>query len=437
MALEQLGRALQYAFQLNRAEAARWAEAIIANNTGAAVQALTTAYMRGRVAGYQVHGSMLGAPNGLPERIVRAWQEAGNRFATGVTSRARRTFDEHGNVDRVFVRSYASALTRQTTWAGQDDVFKDLGRAFDVEFKTWVRAWPRTTTRDWHDELEDGKAIPLDDLFTLPDHPKNPSPPGTQVYGPRDWERAPEAGQWMNCGHALAFETRPTAENTENPRGSTIYDPRNQPRHGTARDSQPQWSPAPFDEAATALAQTAPEREWTPAQLDAVKEYTELDYRSINEALRGVEGATLDAAQAQTVQNIDAALAGRTMPVDAELWRGYTVPVANIGDDPAKLVGTVLRDPAFMSTDINKATALLMAEETDAARQSIVLTIRGRAGSTPGAYVQAVSGSKTELEFLMPRGTPLRVVEASFGSDPAWGGPHRYLHVVAEVMGDR
>ena len=231
--LEELGRALSQAFRLNVRQAEAWAAAIIAGNTDAAVRELITAYMRGRAIGYQVHGRMLGASATIPVAVAVAWREAANRYATGLTMRAMRTFDERGDITRVFVRSYATELTRQTTWAGQDDTFKDLGRAFDVEFKTWVRAWPRTTTRDWHDELEDGKAIPVDHLFTLPDHPKNPSPPGTQVYGPRDWERAPEAGQWMNCGHALAFETRPTAENTENPRGSPIYDPRNQPRRRT------------------------------------------------------------------------------------------------------------------------------------------------------------------------------------------------------------
>jgi len=227
--LEELGRALRTAFRLNAREAEAWAEAIIAGNTQAAVRELITAYMRGRAIGYQVHGRMLGAPVNASAGVVQAWRKAAMKHASGLTTRALRTFDERGDITRVFVRTYANELTRQTTWAGQDDTFKDLGRAFDVEFKRWVRAWPRTTTRDWHDELED-KAIPVDHLFTLPDHEKNPSPPGTQVYGPRDWERAPEAGQWMNCGHALAFETRPTAENTEDPRGSPVYDPRNQPR---------------------------------------------------------------------------------------------------------------------------------------------------------------------------------------------------------------
>ena len=227
MALEELGRALQSAFRLNAREAEAWAEAIIAGNTQAAVRELITAYMRGRAIGYQVHGRMLGASATIPVAVAVAWREAARRHATGLTMRAMRTFDERGDITRVFVRTYANELTRQTTWAGQDDTFKDLGRAFDVEFKRWVRAWPRTTTRDWHDELED-VVIPVDDLFTLPAHPDNPDP-GAQVYGPRDWERAPSAANWMNCGHALAFETRP--ERADLDRATpTVYDPRNQPR---------------------------------------------------------------------------------------------------------------------------------------------------------------------------------------------------------------
>jgi len=225
--LDELGRALQTAFRLDRVQAERWAASIIAGNTVAAVRELLVAYMRGRAVGYQVHGRMLGAPRDLPARIVRAWRDAGERYSVGLTTRALRTFDERGDITRVFVRTYASELTRQTTWAGQDDVFKDLGRAFDVEFKRWVRAWPRTTPRDWHDELED-VVIPLEDLFTLPAHPDNPDP-GAQVYGPRDWDRAPSPANWMNCGHALAFETRPTLESVGVP-DRTVYDPRNQPR---------------------------------------------------------------------------------------------------------------------------------------------------------------------------------------------------------------
>jgi hypothetical protein len=225
MALEELGRALQRAFRINRQQAEAWAAAIIAGNTEAAVRELITAYMRGRVVGYQVHGRMLGAPASLPVAVAVAWRETARTYATGLTMRAMRTFDERGDITRVFVRSYANELTRQTTWAGQDDTFKDLGRAFDVEFKRWVRAWPRTVHRDHHDDLED-VVIPVDDLFTLPGGDNT----GAQVYGPRDWDRVGDPGEWMNCGHALAFETRPSASDMEAARDRTVYDPRNQPR---------------------------------------------------------------------------------------------------------------------------------------------------------------------------------------------------------------
>lgn len=223
---DELARVLEIAFKLNRAAALAWAEEIIAGNNERAVRELMRAYLRGTAAGYAYHGQVLGAPTSLPVAVARAWRDKANDFAVRAVNRAIRVFDERGDVDRVFVQSYATGLTRQTTLIGHDDTFKSLGAAFDVEFKRWVRFVARSVHRDWHDAIEDENAIPVDDLYTLPGGPNV----GKQVYGPRDWDAVPDPGEHMNCGHALAFETRPTRENTVNPSGSVVYDPRNQPR---------------------------------------------------------------------------------------------------------------------------------------------------------------------------------------------------------------
>jgi hypothetical protein len=225
MLLDDLGRALQAAFRLNRADAETWAASITSGATTAAVRALVRAYLRGRAVGYQVHGRMVGAPASLPARIVRAWRAAGEARALALTSRAVRTFDEQGDLTRAFVRAYAAELTNQTTWSGNDDAFRSLSREYEVEFKRWVRAWPRTSQRDWHDALEDA-LIPVDDLYTLPGGPNV----GTQVYGPRDWDRADDPGEHMHCGHALAFELAPARGDVLDTIERGVYDPRNQPR---------------------------------------------------------------------------------------------------------------------------------------------------------------------------------------------------------------
>lgn len=222
--LEELGRLLTAAFLLNRQQAERWAELIIGGATGQAARELVLAYIRGRQVGYTVHGATLGASRVIPARVARRWRDAGLAWAVDVQQRVLRTFDERGDVTRAFVQSYANGITTQATWTGNDEMFKDLAVASTVEFKRWVRAWPREEHRDWHDDLTD-VVIPVDDLFTLPGGPNA----GSQVYGPRDWNRVGDPAEHMNCGHALAFETRPARSELDRV-NTTVYDPRSQPR---------------------------------------------------------------------------------------------------------------------------------------------------------------------------------------------------------------
>ena len=224
--LEELGRLISAAFAVNRATAERWAALITAGATGDAALELVRAYIRGRQVGYTVHGRTLGLPRSVPARVIRRWRDAGLLWANAIQTRVMETFDARDDVTALFVRSYAVGVTTQATWSGNDEMFKDLGRATSVEFKRWVRAWPRDEHRDWHDDLND-VVIPVDDLFTLPGGPNA----GSQVYGPRDWNRVSDPADWMGCGHALAFETKPAAADVDRARADrTVYDPRNQPR---------------------------------------------------------------------------------------------------------------------------------------------------------------------------------------------------------------
>ena len=224
--LEELGRLLSTAFAINRATAERWAQLIIGGATGAAALELVRAYIRGRQVGYTVHGARLGLPPSVPARVARRWRDAGLLWANTIQTRVLETLGARDDVTAIFVRSYAVGVTTQATWSGQDEMFRDLGSATSVEFKRWVRAWPREEHRDWHDELND-LVIPVDDLFTLPGGPNS----GAQVYGPRDWDAVGDPSEHMNCGHALAFETQPSGADLDRARSDrTVYDPRNQPR---------------------------------------------------------------------------------------------------------------------------------------------------------------------------------------------------------------
>jgi hypothetical protein len=95
---------------------------------------------------------------------------------------------------------WAGIVGEAGAWRGMDEAALELGREFEVEWKTWVRAWPRNEKRGWHGVLE-GMTIPVNDLFVLPGGPRA----GTRVFGPRDWDAVPDVREHVNCGHALAY----------------------------------------------------------------------------------------------------------------------------------------------------------------------------------------------------------------------------------------
>ncbi|MEM4709857.1 MAG: hypothetical protein QXT97_02575 [Candidatus Diapherotrites archaeon] len=63
--------------------------------------------------------------------------------------------------------------------------------------KMWIRTRNAKTEERAHSSLE-GKIIPRDALFTLPD--------GSKVYAPHDWKNARNpAKEFINCGHAIIY----------------------------------------------------------------------------------------------------------------------------------------------------------------------------------------------------------------------------------------
>lgn len=169
------------------------------------VDLMAGAYLEGASTGWIVHGSYLGATANIPAPTVRTLKDlavAQGQFAAG---RFAALADEKGFTTLEELTRWATIAGEASVWKGQDDTSRILARQAEVEFKTWVRAFPREENRI-HSVLE-GLTIPIDDRFTLPS--------GVKVFGPRDWTSDPEPSEWVNCGHALTYSATATARDAE------------------------------------------------------------------------------------------------------------------------------------------------------------------------------------------------------------------------------
>lgn len=173
------------------------------------IQVMAGAYATGVQTGWVVHGSLLGGiPTAITGAAAREWRDRAMEHGEFIANRFGRLLEAEPSVAQL--TRHAAVAGESSVWNGQDDAAQEVAMLAEAEWKVWVRAWPRKEHRDWHDTLE-GITIPEEDLFTLPGGPNQ----GTQVYGPRDWERVPDAGEHLNCGHALRYQRHATAEDLD------------------------------------------------------------------------------------------------------------------------------------------------------------------------------------------------------------------------------
>lgn len=184
------------------------------------ISVMAGAYLTGKQTGWVVHGAALGAPADLTPRRVREWRDQALAHGDFIANRFGRLLELEPTVAEL--TNHAVAAGESSVWTGQDAAAREVATLAEAEWKTWVRAWPRTDHRDHHDALE-GVTIPEEHKFTLP----GGNSAGAQVYGPRDWEGVPDPGEWLNCGHALSYHRDVTLEDLEGTmRGrGTIYTP--------------------------------------------------------------------------------------------------------------------------------------------------------------------------------------------------------------------
>ena len=200
-------------------------------------------------------------------------------------------------------------------------------------------------------------------------------------------------------------------------------------------------------------------RSWLPdrgsSARDAVEKYTSDQYRSVNSYLRGIgdfapdgrygsvlsrtedvefaranplvrqEGESIpeflrrrrqdglsdvrsavmvEDAAAATVREMDALIAGYDLPNDTVLFR--RVDADALPDDPRSIVGGTYEDMAYMSTSIFERNNFVGSGE-------YLMRLRVPAGAGRGMYVNDMSSSKDEYEFILARGSRFRIVSVT------------------------
>jgi len=181
---------------------------------GTIVDVITEAWMSGALTGYMVHGAYLEAPASMPPSLAQPLAEQALQHGEWTATRIRDSLEDR-EVTQAVVALLARSSTEASAWMGHDIVARGVANMMEAGFKRWVRSWPRKEERE-HSVLE-GQVLPESELFTLPD--------GRLVYGPRDWDRVPDPGEWINCGHALVYLREATVADVlyNPPTQSAIY----------------------------------------------------------------------------------------------------------------------------------------------------------------------------------------------------------------------
>lgn len=185
-----------------------------------------------------------------------------------------------------------------------------------------------------------------------------------------------------------------------------------------AEPAAPPPAPGNFPARRNAWAREAmPKLEASASEMSAATDYA-TEFQSINGALRGDEGKSLDDALilserpvSEAVADLDATIARSVIPEDVLLYRGVR---PRDGFDARTLKpGDVIQEPAYTSTSLS---------EMDAARfqgnHGVIFEIEAPAGQQ-GLFINPLIGEVVgESEILLPRGLSFRVL--SMSEDRGW-----------------
>jgi hypothetical protein len=169
-----------------------------------------------------------------------------------------------------------------------------------------------------------------------------------------------------------------------------------------------------------ALAGGAKDGSFSKAQVTSLKNYTsETDppnYSDVNGMLRGKPGdypETEPADVQKAVDALDAAMKVQSLGENAQLFRGLSGKTAaalyaKYKDNPNKAVGKAVTDKGFVSTTIDPKVADDWAVSWSTKGTAVILSIKAPK-ETHGVYVESISKSRGEKEFILPRDTKMSI----------------------------
>lgn len=158
-------------------------------------------YAQAAMLGYTIQGSILGGVSRIPPEVLALAAEGALEQAAVV----RRSLGRLSGASPPVMLRWLEMVSDQASKRGMDAGQREAAQERGANWKTWVRIGPVADMRE-HSFLS-GATIPMDALFTLPS--------GARVYGPRDWERAPDPAEWVNCQHGLIYASEARARDLE------------------------------------------------------------------------------------------------------------------------------------------------------------------------------------------------------------------------------
>ncbi|MGQ0559994.1 MAG: ADP-ribosyltransferase [Sphingosinicella sp.] len=139
-------------------------------------------------------------------------------------------------------------------------------------------------------------------------------------------------------------------------------------------------------------------------EIAAVRAYAGLQYRMIDGCLRGDKPCP-DAVLEQ-IRLLDSAVAKSQLKSDVVLFRGVDGDAADSIRAGGTAIGSILCDPAFMSTTTNPEKAALFSTFPPGGIMYKISALKGMSALPMASY----SNYPKEQEFLLPRGTKLKVL---------------------------
>ena len=159
-------------------------------------------YLKGRQASYLTHGLEHQMPKAIPKQRVQLWQESAKQQGTFLTIRFSELLDRRDGLSADQAKAWLDIAGTQSAFKGIDTEAAQIAEDKNLNWKEWVRLYPRTVQRDHHNALE-GKIIPIGEKFDLQ---------GQLIFGPRDDSVQDWAKEWANCGHGLRYHKNMTRE---------------------------------------------------------------------------------------------------------------------------------------------------------------------------------------------------------------------------------